>query len=72
MLSPVYLRAIRRACDIAGGDAALAAVLRISPDAIKEWLHGDGGPPENVFLMVVDLIIEHDIQTERDRPGPKS
>jgi len=50
-------RALHRACEIAGGLAALADVLDVSPSALARYLKGEEKTPQRVFLASVDIIL---------------
>ena len=56
----VYLKAIRRACEIAGGAYALAIRLEAAPEDVQAWLEGVTAPDELAFLRAVDIILAHD------------
>jgi len=57
-MSDVQLRAMRKAAELAGGSDKLARVLQVPVEEIEKWIAGDGQPPRDVFLRVVDLILE--------------
>ena len=59
------VRLLARACDIAGGRAALAERLDVEPHALEFWLAGRATPPERVFIAVVDLVLADDIARAR-------
>jgi hypothetical protein len=52
-----------RALDIAGGEEALCARLRIDPRALRAWVDGDAALPERIFLAVIDLITDDGIRS---------
>ena len=56
----VYLKAMRRACDIVGGAYALASRLEVNPGEVTAWLEGADVPDEVAFLRAVDIILAHD------------
>lgn len=43
---------------MAGGREALARTLQVSPADVENWIVGEKRPPREVFLRVVDLLIE--------------
>jgi hypothetical protein len=53
---PVQGRVLQRALQKVGGMATLAAVLCVPVDALQHWLAGYEAPPNEVFLIAVDLI----------------
>jgi hypothetical protein len=57
-MSSVYARAVRKAAELAGGNAELARVLQVPRDAIEKWIVGEGMPPRDIFLRVVDIVID--------------
>jgi hypothetical protein len=64
-LPTVQARAVRRAAEILGDDV-LAVRLGVSHERLHLWMHGVVRPPESVFLQVVDIIGDHDLQALRN------
>lgn len=54
----VYSRAVRKAAEMVGGRERLAAVLQVPQAEIEKWILGDKKPSREVFLRVVDLLLE--------------
>jgi hypothetical protein len=54
----VYSRAVRKAAEMVGGRERLARVLQVAVADIEKWLLGEKKPPREIFLRVVDIIIE--------------
>ena len=54
----VYSRAVLRAAELIGGRDKLARVLRVPQAEIDKWIAGEAKPPREVFLRVVDLILD--------------
>ena len=54
----VYSRALLRAAELLGGREKLARVLRVPVGEIDKWIGGETKPPREVFLRVVDLILD--------------
>lgn len=54
----VYSRAVRKAAEMAGGREELARRLQVALADVDKWILGDKKPPRDVFLRVVDLLIE--------------
>jgi hypothetical protein len=54
----VYGRALIRAAELLGGRDKLARVLRVPAAEIDKWIAGESKPPREVFLRVVDLILD--------------
>jgi len=52
MSASVYSRALLRAAEL------LAKVLRLPKAELDSWIAGDAKPPREVFLQVVDLILD--------------
>jgi hypothetical protein len=59
--------ALRRAAEILGGRRALRTYLNVSAIVLAGWLSGATPPPTDVFLKVVDLIVEKDLDALRKR-----
>lgn len=70
----VYMRALRRAAQGLGGVDALRAHLKVSMSELNSWLEGETRPPEGVFLRVVDLLADEELnaikQGMRDQGSP--
>jgi DNA-binding transcriptional regulator YdaS (Cro superfamily) len=49
---------LRKAAELVGGQRKLAERLGVSVADIEKWAAGKGLPPREVFLRVVDLIID--------------
>ncbi|TMH27565.1 MAG: hypothetical protein E6H63_10370 [Betaproteobacteria bacterium] len=58
MSASVYSRALLRAAELLGGRDRLAKVLRLPKAELDSWIAGDAKPPREVFLQVVDLILD--------------
>jgi hypothetical protein len=54
----VYSRALLRAAELLGGRDKLARVLRLPKDELNKWIGGDAKPPREMFLRVVDIILD--------------
>jgi hypothetical protein len=72
MRKTVYSRALARAAKILGSTEALRAYLNVSTRGLELWMHGYARPPDHVFLRVVDLLTECELQKlqEASRPSP--
>ena len=53
--------ALQRAAEILGGSRPLRAYLNVSALVLGMWMSGAQPPPTDVFLKVVDLIVEKDL-----------
>ena len=58
MTVSVYSRALLRAAELLGGRDKLARVLQLPKDELDRWIRGDANPPREVFLRVVDIILD--------------
>lgn len=58
MASSVYSRALQKAADLLGGRGKLARFLRVPTKDLDGWIADEAKPPLNVFLRVVDLIVD--------------
>ena len=74
MASSVYSRTLQKAADLLGSRKKLARVLRVPTKDLESWIADEAKPPLNVFLRVVDLIIDETGTTpetaEPDEPPP--
>jgi len=59
---PVRTRALWRASQILGGSRPLRAYLNVSAMVLATWMSGAAPAPTDVFLKVVDLIVEKDLK----------
>ena len=51
-----YVRTLRQAAELAGGEAELAARLEVPPEALRRWLEGAESPPMEVHLAALDVV----------------
>lgn len=58
----LYLRTLRRAAELIGGEGPLAVALKVTPSHLALWLDGNEQPPIEIFLRAVDLVSERDFQ----------
>lgn len=61
MPTAVHKRALQRAIDLAGGTEPLATYLKVSPTAVKFWLNASSPLPDDMFLKIVDLLVERSL-----------
>jgi hypothetical protein len=61
------VRVLRRAAQIAGGNANLAGHLGVPHAALLRWIGGEQEPPEEAFLLAFDLVL---IDLERGTRKP--
>ncbi len=61
MPTPIHKRALQRAVEIAGGSDQLARRLALAPTHIAMWLSHEYQVPGDVFLQVVDFLVEHSL-----------
>ncbi len=52
----LYVRALHRACEKAGGIDPLAHLLGVRPEMLTEWLEGAAPVPQAIFLKAVDVL----------------
>jgi hypothetical protein len=60
----VYSRALEKAAELVGGRRELARVLQVPQADIEKWIADDAKPPREIFLRVVDIILD-----ETSAPG---
>jgi hypothetical protein len=58
MAASVYARALQKAAELVGGRAKLARVLHVPLAELEKWLAEQAKPPREVFLRVVDIILD--------------
>ncbi|HYR35913.1 MAG TPA: hypothetical protein VEQ87_16600 [Burkholderiales bacterium] len=58
MAPSVYSRAVRKAAELLGGREKLSRTLQVPLAEVEKWIADKGKPPREVFLRVVDLIID--------------
>ena len=65
---------MRKAAELAGGQKKLAERLGVSVAEIEKWTAGKAATPREMFLRVVDLIIDEITPSEGapDPDGPPS
>jgi len=56
--SSVYSRAVRKAAELLGGRDKLARTLQVPVSEIEKWITEQKKPPREIFLRVVDVIID--------------
>jgi hypothetical protein len=59
----VHARALKRAAVIRGGEDILRAELNAQPDLFERWKDGREEMPPEVFLRIVDIIVEKEVRT---------
>jgi hypothetical protein len=59
MRRSVYTRTLERAAEMLGGEQALAEYLNVPPRRLDWWLRGDTELPTEIFLQLVDLLLEN-------------
>ena len=59
MPAGVHRRALQRALELAGGAEPLARQLGVAPSAVRFWLNASSPLPGDIFLKVVDLVLDH-------------
>lgn len=74
MRHTVHTRALQRAAEMLGGADALCTLLGVPKRRLELWMRGQVSLPGDVFLRVVDILLEHQPQDEvperRDRERP--
>jgi hypothetical protein len=62
----VYSRALAKAAELVGGRRELARVLQVPLAQIENWIGDEGKPPRDIFLRVVDIILDETSATGTD------
>jgi hypothetical protein len=65
----IHKRALQRAIDLAGGVDPLAKQLNVPSTAVRFWLNGSSPLPGDVFLKIVDLILDRSLTELRPPPA---
>ena len=63
----VRTHAIRRASEILGGQRNLRKYLGVSALSLSVWIAGSEPPPTDIFLKVVDVIVDREIDGLRKK-----
>ena len=63
---PVYKRALSRAVELYGV-AAIAARIEQPVEQVQRWAEGREPIPGDVFLLVVDLLLEREVSSLSSR-----
>lgn len=76
----IYSRALAKAAELLGGRAQLAKMLQVALADVERWLADEAKPPRDVFLRIVDIILDEtsassandpsDPPHDRDAAGP--
>lgn len=67
--SSVYSRALQKAAELVGGREKLARVLNVPAADLDRWIADQAKPPREVFLRIVDLILDE--TTPADAADPQ-
>jgi DNA-binding transcriptional regulator YdaS (Cro superfamily) len=67
-LLTVYIRTLKRAAELIGGEEELARRLMVTPAHLALWIRGVLPPPGDVFLKAADIVAEHDLQQLQVKP----
>lgn len=59
MPTEVHRRALRRALELTGDADALARQLKVPSTAVRFWINGSQPLPPDIFLKIVDLLLDH-------------
>jgi hypothetical protein len=63
LIAAPYLRVLRKAAEMAGGETALAAALAVAPETLRSWLAGEVVPPVKFYVAALEIV-------ERATPRP--
>lgn len=58
MPTEVHRRALQRALELAGDIDALARHLKVPSTAVRFWVNGSQPLPPDIFLKIVDLLLD--------------
>jgi hypothetical protein len=70
----VYSRALQKAAQLLGGPDRLSKILQVPRADIDAWIADKGKPPREIFLRIVDLILDESGPSGEvgDTPEPPS
>jgi hypothetical protein len=68
--SSVYSRALLKAAELLGGRVQLARVLQVPTAEIDRWIVDEAKPPREIFLRVVDIILDETAAGGTDDASP--
>jgi hypothetical protein len=75
MTASVYSRALLKASDLVGGRERLAKLLQVPKADLDRWIADQVKPPREVFLRIVDLILDETAPAQeagpQDPPPPR-
>jgi len=74
MSASVYSRALQKAAELCGGRDKLCRVLQLPKAEVDRWIADAAKPPREVFLRVVDLILDETAPSsdaDHDTPPPR-
>jgi hypothetical protein len=66
----VYSRALMKAAELVGGRAQLAQVLQVPRAEIDQWIADEAKPPREIFLRIVDIILDETAGGDGDSGEP--
>ena len=66
--SSVYSRALQKAAELVGGRDKLAEILHVPRTDIDRWIADQAKPPREIFLRIVDLILDETIPAADSDP----
>jgi hypothetical protein len=55
-IDAAYLRALREATEISGGEAALASAWGVAPELLGSWLAGEFVLPVKWYIAALEMI----------------
>jgi hypothetical protein len=70
----VYSRALQKAAELHGGRDALCKILQVPKADLDRWIADEAKPPRDIFLRVVDLILDETSasgDSDYDPPPPR-
>lgn len=70
VLPSVQIRALQKVVELSGGPQALAARLDLKIADIDKWLSGKAQIPREVFLRIVDVLIDELTNGDSDPGDP--
>ena len=68
MAATIYSRTLQKAADLCGGRERLCRILQVPKAELDRWIADEAKPPRDLFLRVVDLILDETSPAQDSEP----
>jgi transcriptional regulator with XRE-family HTH domain len=58
----LYIRTLKRAAELIGGEEELARRLKVAPNHLTLWIRGVVAPPGDIFLKAAEIVSEDELK----------